>query len=74
MDTCICPKCNTKLDVSEYGYNLQCSDCHCRIDVFPETDLYLETPYGDIGIALKGWKRWILSLIALLVNKNMRQQ
>ena len=34
--------------------------------------MYLETPYGDIGIALKGWKRWILSLIALLVNKNIR--
>lgn len=52
MDTCICPKCNTNLDVSEYGYNLQCSECHCRIDVFPDTTLYLETVFGVVEISL----------------------
>ena len=51
-DSCICPNCNTKLDVTEYGYGLKCSECGCKIDIFPDTTLYLETMFGNVGISL----------------------
>ena len=64
-DTCDCPNCQTKLDVVEYGYGLKCSECGCRVDVFPDTTLYLETIYGVVGIALpKQYEE-------LLINKFM---
>ncbi len=51
-DTCICPNCHTELDVIEYGHGLKCSECGCKIDVFPDTTLYLETVFGVVGISV----------------------
>ena len=73
-DTCVCPNCNIVLDVYEYGYNLECSNCKCKIDVFPDTQLYLETQFGTIGIATpketdnrrmfnEHIRRWILKIL-----------
>ena len=51
MDTCICPQCNTKLDVGEddYGFRMECSECHCKIDVFPDP-IWVKTKWGTLGI------------------------
>lgn len=57
IDTCICPDCGVTLEITEYGRNLECSECHCKIDVFPNVDLYVETPVGVLGISFpKEWK------------------
>lgn len=56
-DTCTCPDCRTELEVTEYGRNLRCSECGCQIDVFPEPDLFINTPMGMFEITLpKEWK------------------
>ena len=56
-DTCTCPDCGTELTVEEYGQGLECSKCHCKIDVFPDPDIYVETPVGTLGISFpKKWK------------------
>ncbi len=56
-DTCICPDCRTELHIQEYGRNLECSECGCKIDVFPDVDLYVDTGFGVIGISFpKDWK------------------
>ena len=56
-DTCACPDCRTELDIQEYGRNLECSECGCKIDVFPDVDLYVDTGFGVIGISFpKEWK------------------
>ncbi len=74
-DTCICPKCGVLLDVSEYGRGLECSECGCKIDVFPDTDLYLETIFGVIGISFpKDWrnKLWLgMKLIGMHYMKRL---
>ena len=57
IDTCICPDCGATLDITEYGRGMECTECRCKIDVFPNVDLYVETPVGTIGITLpKNWK------------------
>ena len=56
MDSCVCPKCGVKLEVADYGYNLECSECKCKINVFRENSFYLETKFGTIGVSLDIWK------------------
>ena len=51
-DTCVCPACNIELDVGEYGYGMECSECGCKLDVFPNTSLFLETVLGTFGISI----------------------
>ena len=59
-DTCTCPDCRTELDIQEYGRNLECSECGCKIDVFPDVDLYVDTGFGVIGISFpREWKEVI---------------
>ena len=56
-DYCICPDCHAKLTVEIYGHNLECSECHCRLVVFPDDAIIIETPVGTIGITLpKEWR------------------
>ncbi len=60
-DSCICPDCRTKLEINGlYGRDLECSECHCKIIVFRDDDLIVDTPVGIIGITLpKEWKEMI---------------
>ena len=51
-DFCICPDCDTKLKVAIYGHNLACSECGCRLDVFPESAIRVDTPVGVLFITL----------------------
>ena len=37
--------------VFQYGYNLLCPKCKKQIDIFPDTDLWIETKWGKIGVA-----------------------
>lgn len=52
QDTCVCPGCQTVLDVGEYGRGMKCSECGCKMDVWPDTSLLIDTPIGMIGISL----------------------
>ncbi len=47
-DTYICPDCRTELTVEEYGRNLQYSECDCKIDVFSDSAIRVDTPVGTI--------------------------
>jgi len=52
IDFCICPKCKIKLDiesVDDYGYGMECSNCHQKIDVFP-TPRWIHTKWGIFGV------------------------
>lgn len=64
MDSCICPSCNAILDVDIYGHDLECSECYCKINVFRDTDLLLETELGTVGISLpKEEMSWLKTLM-----------
>lgn len=53
LDVCICPECKTELEINGlYGLGLKCSECNCRIDVFRDSDLILETKFGTIVVSL----------------------
>ncbi len=47
----ICPHCKKSFNIESYGYGLLCPKCHSRIDVFPDSDVWLDTPLGKIGIS-----------------------
>ena len=51
-DSCICPHCDTTLDVEIYGHNLECSECLCPLAVFHDDDIRVETPVGVFWISL----------------------
>ena len=51
-DRATCPYCDKEFVVTEYGYRVRCPLCRGRIDVFPESEFYIDTPFGVIGI----WK------------------
>lgn len=52
MDMCTCPGCGEELEVEEYGRGLRCSECGCRIDVFRDEDLLIDTPFGFFRVSL----------------------
>lgn len=49
-ETCECPYCKTVLDVEEYGYDLECSKCKGKLEVFPDTDIWINSKFGNIEI------------------------
>ena len=51
-DTCTCPDCHTELTVEIYGHSLKCSECGCRLDVFPDSAIRVDTPVGILWITL----------------------
>uniref|UniRef100_A0A6H1ZV21 Uncharacterized protein n=1 Tax=viral metagenome TaxID=1070528 RepID=A0A6H1ZV21_9ZZZZ len=51
-DTCICPDCQTTLDVELYGHNLECSECGCKLAVFPDSAIRVDIPVGTLWITL----------------------
>jgi len=50
-DTGICPYCKKEFAVLQYGYGLTCPKCKKHIDVFPDTDLWVETKWGKIAVS-----------------------
>ena len=50
-DTGICPYCKKEFAVFQYGYGLTCPKCKKHIDIFPDTDLWIETKWGKIGVS-----------------------
>lgn len=52
-DFCTCPDCRAELEINGlYGHNLECSECGCKLIVFRDSDIIVETPAGTIGISL----------------------
>jgi len=49
-DKGICPYCEKEFNVKKYGYDMVCPFCQELIDVFPDTTIFVETPFGTIGI------------------------
>jgi hypothetical protein len=52
MDTCTCPDCRTELEVTMYGHNLECPECGCKLDVFPDNAIRVDTSVGVLWITL----------------------
>ena len=51
-DRATCPYCSKEFVVVEYGYRVKCPLCSGRIDVFPESKYYIDTPFGMMGIGV----------------------
>ena len=49
-DKATCPYCNKEFTVTEYGYRVLCPHCKGKLDIFPEAELYVDTPFGVFGI------------------------
>lgn len=49
-DTGTCPYCEKKFEVEEYGYKIDCPNCHGKIDVFP-TPKWIHTKWGVFGVS-----------------------
>jgi hypothetical protein len=51
-DTCICPHCGITLDIDDnYGFNMRCSKCKGKIDVFPDESLIIRLPIGLVVVS-----------------------
>ena len=48
METC--PYCNGDFEVSEYGHHVPCPLCGKKLKIFPDSDLWIETPWGIFGV------------------------
>ena len=48
-DKGVCPYCEKEFEVKEYGHKLECPNCHCKIDVFPDP-IWIETKWGNFGV------------------------
>lgn len=46
-----CPYCNQDFTVTTYGYKIQCPLCGGLVDIMPDPDLLLDTPFGMVGIS-----------------------
>jgi len=62
MATEICPWCKKDFEVKEYGYNLKCPLCKKRINVFPDSNFWINTKWGTFGLS---------SSISSILNKLM---
>jgi hypothetical protein len=51
-DTCICPDCHSSLDVEIYGNDLECSECGCKLSVYPDSAIRVDTPVGTLWVTL----------------------
>jgi len=50
-DKGICPHCDGEFIVKEYGFGSRCPKCKRKIDVFPDSEIFVETQFGTIGIS-----------------------
>jgi len=50
-DTGICIHCGKEFEVTKYGFGLRCPLCKGKIDVFPDPEIFVETPMGTLGIS-----------------------
>ena len=50
IDKATCPHCENEFAATEYGYGLRCPLCRGKIDIFPDSEIFIETPFGMIGI------------------------
>lgn len=53
-DVGTCPYCNEDFTAPPYGRGLNCVHCGGKIDVLPEPEIWLETPFGTIGVSNLG--------------------
>ena len=47
-----CPYCQRKFEVTQYGYGIACPYCRRRVNIFPDTNVFVHTRSGTYGIAL----------------------
>lgn len=48
-----CPWCKRLIEVTTYGRKIPCPHCRKPVDIFPDFNLWLSTPFGDIGVNLE---------------------
>ncbi len=51
IDKATCPHCGKEFDVMEYGHKRSCPLCKGKIDIFPDADSFISTPWGTFGIS-----------------------
>lgn len=49
----ICPYCEQKFSVVNYGRCIPCPNCGGKLDIFPDSDVWISTPWGQFGISVK---------------------
>ena len=63
IDHAICSYCEKEIelvDSSQYGRNKPCPHCGRKLDIFPDLDSFIETPWGTFGVHW-GSNRWELA-------------
>ncbi len=60
IDKATCPHCEKEFDVQSYGHKIPCPLCGKNLDVFPDSDSFIETPWGTFGVQ---WKSKHLELV-----------
>lgn len=50
IDQAVCLYCDKKFEIIEYGYKRLCPHCGKKLDIFPDSNSYVETPWGTFGI------------------------
>ncbi len=53
VDCAVCPYCEKKIEIidpSQYGRKKPCPNCGRKLDIFPDSDSYIDTPWGTFGV------------------------
>ncbi len=50
IDKAICPECGKEFEVTEYGYKKPCPYCGEKLNIFPDSESLIRTPWGTFGI------------------------
>ncbi len=69
VDKAICPFCDQEFEVTDYGYRVLCPSCGKLLDIFPEDQYFVDTPWGMIGIAMPEYKFWMKPVLTWMMKK-----
>ena len=47
----MCPHCNTEFTIRKFGRHIPCPHCKQSLDIFPDADIWIDTPWGEIGFS-----------------------
>ena len=51
-DIATCAYCQKDFEVTRYGFKIPCPHCGKRLDIAPDPNAFLTTPFGIFGLAM----------------------
>ncbi len=70
VDTATCLHCDQEFEVTPdmYGYRTPCPLCGKKLDLFPDDQFFVDTPWGKIGISVPDYKFWIKPMFTAMLK------